>query len=237
MKDRLQLQPLNRPVQYFADNPLQCFPSIGCLHQVQKFPAGKHSRFRRIHVTHTSEHLHGLYCRHQPCDLVGTQQDPWTAGRIDAPFAQGLENGFACKLVAEDRRESAGGRTEVCKSRMTVVAITASNHSETVAAVENIPHEVSLVGAVDRNWRVERFAAAMNGGDLGDGLEDRIRRIIPVGRDGAPLEFEDNTSLPLLEVAIRSVVALRDKMTAKQLFDALDLLDEQWVDPMGCDSG
>ena len=52
-----------------------------------------------------------------------------------------------------------------------------------------------------------------------------------------PLEFEDKTSLPLLEVAIRSVVALRDKMTAKQLFDALDLLDEQWVDPMGCDSG
>ncbi len=52
-----------------------------------------------------------------------------------------------------------------------------------------------------------------------------------------PLEFEDRTSLALLEVAITSLVVVRDRMTGEQLADALDLLDEQWVDPVGCDSG
>lgn len=49
-----------------------------------------------------------------------------------------------------------------------------------------------------------------------------------------PVQTEDRTSWALQEVAVRSLVALRDRMTADQFVDAMDLVEEQTVDPMGC---
>ena len=52
-----------------------------------------------------------------------------------------------------------------------------------------------------------------------------------------PIEIEDSTSWALLEIAVKSRVAIRNRMTADQLIDAMDLLEEQMIDPMGCDDG
>jgi hypothetical protein len=49
--------------------------------------------------------------------------------------------------------------------------------------------------------------------------------------------IEDRVAMALKEVAIRSLVAIRGRMTTEQLAGAIDLLDKQPVDPMGCDSG
>lgn len=50
-------------------------------------------------------------------------------------------------------------------------------------------------------------------------------------------EIGDSTNASLQEVAIRSLVAVRDRMTAAEFADAMDLLDEQHIDPIGCTSG
>lgn len=50
-------------------------------------------------------------------------------------------------------------------------------------------------------------------------------------------EIGDSTNASLQELAIRSLVAIRGRMTAAQFADAMDLLDEQQIDQMGCDSG
>jgi hypothetical protein len=52
-----------------------------------------------------------------------------------------------------------------------------------------------------------------------------------------PVEITDRTSWALQEVAIRSLVAIRNRMTADQFIDAMDLVEEQMVDPMGCGNG
>ena len=50
-------------------------------------------------------------------------------------------------------------------------------------------------------------------------------------------EIADSTDASLQEVAIRSLVVVRGRMTAGQFADAMELLDEQHIDPMGCESG
>ncbi len=52
-----------------------------------------------------------------------------------------------------------------------------------------------------------------------------------------PVQIEDRTSWTLQEVAVRSLVALRNRMTPDQFVDAMALVEEQMVDPMGCDTG
>ena len=49
-----------------------------------------------------------------------------------------------------------------------------------------------------------------------------------------PVDIEDRTSWALQELAVRSRVAIRNRMTADQFIDAMDLLQERKVDPMGC---
>lgn len=52
-----------------------------------------------------------------------------------------------------------------------------------------------------------------------------------------PVEIGDSTSWTLQEVAMRSLVAIRNRMTADQFIDAMDLLEEQRIDPTECDNG
>lgn len=49
-----------------------------------------------------------------------------------------------------------------------------------------------------------------------------------------PVEIEDSTSWALQEVAMRSLAAIRNRMTADQFIYAMDLLEERKIDPMGC---
>ena len=51
-----------------------------------------------------------------------------------------------------------------------------------------------------------------------------------------PIDVEDRTSWALQEIAVRSLVAIRDRMTADQFMDAMDLVEEQMIDPLGCDN-
>ena len=52
-----------------------------------------------------------------------------------------------------------------------------------------------------------------------------------------PVQIEDRTSWTLQEVAVRSLVALRSRMTPDQFVDAMDLVEQRTIDPMGCDQG
>ena len=52
-----------------------------------------------------------------------------------------------------------------------------------------------------------------------------------------PVQVEDRTSWALQEVAVKSLVAIRNRMTADQFVDAMDLVEERMIDPTGCDNG
>lgn len=52
-----------------------------------------------------------------------------------------------------------------------------------------------------------------------------------------PVDSEDRTSWILQEVAVRSLVAIRNRMTADQFIDAMDLVEEQMIDLIGCAKG
>ena len=74
---------------------------------------------------------------------------------------------------------------------MPVVAVAAADEAEAVAAPEGrFAHEVPGDGVVDRLRRVGSLAAPVHGHDLGDGLEDGIRRDQPSSSaTGPPAEW------------------------------------------------
>ena len=65
--------------------------------------------------------------------------------------------------------------------RVPIVPIAAADETQLVALVQNVPYEVPLDRAVNRRGRIESLAAAVDGNDLGNGLELRIGRKPPVG--------------------------------------------------------
>ena len=133
------------------------------------------------------------------------QQDSWTAGRVDAPFTHRLENGFARQLVAEDRREPARRRTEVCEPRMAVVAVTASDHSENEAAVENIPVKIVVFNnggyGMVKQWQNLFYGGRLSAVELSSEIPDYPQLAEAMGGVGIKVEHPSEVD-PAIEKAL-----------------------------------
>ena len=68
---------------------------------------------------------------------------------------------------------------------MAIVAVTTAHEPEPESPIENVADEVTGQRAVDEPRRVQGFAAAVHRDNLGDRLQLRIRRELPVGRNRA----------------------------------------------------
>lgn len=122
-----------------------------------------------------SAHLDAVEGHVEPgSDAVGRKSVATLQRGVDRLAIEGLD---------EEAREPALARGDLREAGMTVVGVAAADEAEAGPVEQYVPDEVARDGAADRRGRVEGLAHAVDGGDLGDGLELGVRRVMPVGRD------------------------------------------------------
>lgn len=135
-----------------------------------------------------AEHVFAFAGREQAAhrDAVDRDFEPGAdaVGREGPARLQGGVQARAIESFGEEAGEAALACGDLREAGMAVVGIAAADEAEARAMAQDVADELALEGAGDGRGRVGGLAHAVDGGDLGDGLELGIGREMPVRRDG-----------------------------------------------------